>query len=116
MANDSRAMAETPTPAVITPPVPVREKEKTEAISREDGSERYRTSPAPTTEAGGDRDPGQEKPGEENGEYITGVRLLAVMIAVVLAAFLMLLDISIISTVRLAHPGEGARCHKMALF
>ncbi|KAK8001818.1 MFS multidrug transporter [Apiospora marii] len=105
MANNSGVAAQAPTaPAAVTSleaaggimPVPVQEKEKTEAISREDGSERFRTSPMPASEAVGD--PGQEKPGEENVEYITGFRLLAVMIAVVLAAFLMLLDISIIST------------------
>ncbi|KAK8137671.1 MFS multidrug transporter [Apiospora sp. TS-2023a] len=103
MAHESGVKASTPTtPAVITSreaagvsPVPVQEKEKPKTVSRDDdGSERYGTSPAPT----GDRDPGQEKPVEENVEYITGLRLLAVMIAVVLAAFLMLLDISIIST------------------
>ncbi|KAK7954856.1 hypothetical protein PG988_015550 [Apiospora saccharicola] len=103
MARESGVKASTPTtPTAITSreaagvsPVPVQEKEKPMAVSRDDdGSERYGTSSAPT----GDRDPGQEKPGEENVEYITGLRLLAVMIAVVLAAFLMLLDISIIST------------------
>lgn len=120
MTSDSEVKAPTPTtPAAITSleaagvsPVPVQEKEKMEeAASRDDdGSERYGTSPAPTTEAGRDRDPGQEKSGEENVEYITGFKLLAVMIAVVLAAFLMLLDISIISTVRVAPRVVWRRC------
>ncbi|KAK7966150.1 MFS multidrug transporter [Apiospora aurea] len=76
---------------------------------RDDRSEqRYQISPAPTAEAGDETSGGggggagggdltQEKTGE-SVEYISGFRLLAVMIAVVLAAFLMLLDISIIST------------------
>ncbi|KAK8004428.1 carbohydrate esterase family 4 protein [Apiospora arundinis] len=72
------------------------------AASSDDASGRFRSTPAATAEkgggtSGGDRDLAEEKT-EEVLEYITGLKLLAVMVAVVLAAFLMLLDISIIST------------------
>ncbi|KAK8110565.1 efflux pump protein [Apiospora kogelbergensis] len=79
------AAATTPAVAGTTTPVPVQEK----------GS--CAPSPAATAETCGDRDLAQEKTAEVL-EYITGLKLLAVMVAVVLAAFLMLLDISIIST------------------
>ncbi|KAK8017636.1 MFS multidrug transporter, partial [Apiospora rasikravindrae] len=105
MANDTGVMTAAPAPAAITsleaagaPPLPVHEKAE---APRDDRSERYQISPAPTAGGGGGDTCGgdltQEKTGE-SVEYISGFRLLAVMIAVVLAAFLMLLDISIIST------------------
>ncbi|KAK8041168.1 hypothetical protein PG994_014175 [Apiospora phragmitis] len=110
MTKNTGVMTAASAPAAISsleaagpPPVPAQEKGE---ASRHDGSQRYQTSPAPTAEAGDDTSGGggggngdltQEKTGESI-EYITGFKLLAVMIAVVLAAFLMLLDISIIST------------------
>ncbi|KAK8067169.1 MFS multidrug transporter [Apiospora hydei] len=111
--NDTGVMTAAPTTPAATitsleaagapPPVPVpalQEKAVGDA-SRDDRSEqRYQISPAPTASGGGGAGGGdltQEKTGE-SAEYISGFRLLAVMIAVVLAAFLMLLDISIIST------------------
>ena len=58
--------------------------------------------PTPAASRNGEK-PAPSGPQEEEWEYISGMRLVAVMAAITLTCFLMLLDTSIVATV--CYPG-----------
>lgn len=52
-----------------------------------------------------DEKPQQSSPAEDEDEYVTGFKLIIVIVAVTLVCFLMMLDMSIIVTVSMSrHP------------
>lgn len=75
-----------------------REAEHYTGIERTPGSEKqsFQASPGETDTPGTIATPKEEDP--EN-HYVTGYKLVAIVVALVLASFLMLLDTSIVSTV-----------------
>lgn len=76
-----------------------REVEKDSGIEKSPGSERHSFHGSHKDSA--DTPDAVAGPREENPEnvYVTGYKLVAIVVALVLASFLMLLDTSIVSTV-----------------
>jgi hypothetical protein len=88
----------------MTTPTPKAERNEPQAISGDDEKTESPSNTPTLNEATQDEKPKKSEDGEltteeEETEWISGWKLASMMISLTLAAFLMLLDMSIISTV-----------------